>query len=346
MSGTEESILSSIPDFQDDSGAGGDTSSDGGEGTSSAQPTQDGGQQTSAQPTPSTHVDGQQPAQPVRRRHDGLVEVPNPDDPKTRDLVDPISGRTVAKGGIERKIFEDGQRVSRENNQLKTELGNAKRMLSSINEVTQEAVRLNVAPQDQVIAVRVMSDFMRDPVKTLQYLVEEVKAKGYQIPFLNEGVSPGMDMNAIARMIDNKMAPIAQQRQQAEQQARVKQEAEANLNAFLDEVPEAQVNLDVMAEMLQSQPQLTLHSAHIRLVRWAQENGLDWTQNLKQQIAARSQQATPQQEQQTTRRPLPGNRGASTRGAAPVNGSGVQHNENASWADIIRSSMQENGVQF
>ena len=350
MSGTESDILSNIPDFQgpdDDGGAGGHTDDS---SQTSSQPTQEGsgGGQTSAQPTQAggTGDTSQQPA-PVRRRHDGLVEVPNAENPNTRDLVDPISGRTVAKGGIERKIFEDGQRATRENNQLKNELGNAKRMLSSINEVTQEAVRLNVAPQDQVIAVRVMSDFMKDPVKTLQYLVEEVKAKGYQIPFLEQGVTPGMDMNAIARMMDQKMAPITQQRQAQMEQVQLRQRAESDLNNFLNDAPDAEPNLDVLSEMLQAQPQLTLHGAYSRMVKWAHENGLDWTQNLKQQIAAqRSQQPTNQQPATAPRRPLPGQRSASPRGAAPVNGSGAQHNENASWADIIRDSMRENGVQF
>lgn len=349
MSGTTETdILSTIPDLDSGTDTGTETSTDTSPGTSSAQPTQTGGQQTSAQPTQTT--EGQQPAQPTPvRRRDGLVETPNPDDPKTRDLVDPVSGRIVAKGGIERRVFEEGQRHARENNQLKTELGNAKRMLSSINEVTQEAVRLNIAPQDQVVAIRIMAQYLQDPVKTLQELVQEVKSKGYKIDFLEQGVTPGMDMAAIARMIDNKMAPIAQQRQQQMQEAQQRQQAEQNLNSFLEEVPEANVNLDVLAEMLQSQPALTLYSAHIRMVRWAQENGLDWTQSLKQQIAvARSQQPTNQPEPQPTtpRRPLPGNRSATARSTQPVNGSATQHNENASWSDIIRASMQEHGVQF
>jgi hypothetical protein len=358
VSGTEDSILSTIPDFQgsDDGGTQGGQTGDSGQGQSSAQPTQGGtgGQSTSAQPGQQAGTGGtdqRTPQQPVRRRHDGLVEVPNADNPNTRDLVDPISGRTVARGGIERKIFEDGQRAARENNQLKTELGNAKRMLSQVNETVQEAVRLNVAPQDQVIAIRVMADFMRDPVKTLQYLAEEVKAKGYQIPFLEQGISPGMDLAAISRMIDGKLQPITQQHQMTIQQQQMRQRAEADLNNFLEENQEANANIDVLAEMLQAQPNLSLSSAYTKMIRWAHENGLDWTQNLKQQIAAlqqRSQQPTNQQNtQQDPRRPLPGNRGVSQRGAAPINGSGnAQYNENASWADIIRASMQENGVTF
>jgi hypothetical protein len=243
-------------------------------------------------------------------------------------------------------VFEEGQRHSRENNQLKTQLANATKQLSSINEVTQEAVRLNVAPQDQVIAIRVMADFMRDPVRTLQGLMEEVKSKGYQIPFMEQGVTPGMDMNAIARMIDNKMAPIAQQRQQEQAQAESKQRAEADLNAFLQDNDEANSNLDVLAEMLQAQPGLSLQSAYTKMIRWSHENGLDWTQPLKAQIAAQRQQPTPtQQPAPQQQRPLPGRRSAGGNTATPVgNGAVAQYNENASWADIIRQSMQDHGV--
>jgi hypothetical protein len=353
MSGTEESILGSIPDLGDsssgDSSSGGSTDSGGAQ--TSAQPTQGGSDgTTSAQPTQAggEGSTSQQPQGTVRRRHDGLVEVPNQDNPNTRDLVDPITGRTVAKGGIERKVYEDGQRHSRENTQLKNQLANASRQLSSINEVTQEAVRLNVAPQDQVAAIRVMSDFLRDPVKTLEYLVAEVKSKGYPIPFLEQGITPGMDMSAIARMIDNKMAPLTQQQQAARVQHQERSRAEQDLNTFLEDNQEANSNLDVLAEMLNAQPGLPLQSAYTKLIRWSHENGLDWTQPLKPQIAARRQQSTQQpQQQQGPQRPLPGGRSVSSNTAAPMgNGPVAQHNENTSWADIIRQSMQENGVNF
>ena len=355
MSGTtEDNILNTIPDFQDSGGGGSDvggSSDSGGDATTSAQPTGDGGATTSAQPTGDAGTQPQQ-QQPVRRRHDGLVEVPNADQPNTRDLVDPVTGRTVAKGGIERRVFEEGQRHARENNQLKNQLGQATQQLSRINEVTQEAVRLNVAPQDQIAAIRVMSDFLRDPVKTLEYLVAEVKSKGYPIPFLEQGVTPGMDMSAIARMIDNKMAPLTQQQQREQHNLQMRAAAERDLDAFMADNQEAQSNLDVLAEMLQAQPGLPLQSAYTKMIRWAHENGLDWTQSLKQQIAAiqqRNQQPTPQQppQQQAPQRPLPGRRSVGGNGAQPVgNGSVQQYNENASWADIIRQSMKEHGVNF
>jgi cell division septum initiation protein DivIVA len=344
MSDTESSILGNIPDLEEgnapESGgtnapSQGDAQGSSNDGRSSAQPTQGG------QPSSGTQ-------QPIVRRHDGLVEQPNADNPRTRDLVDPVSGRIVAQGGIERRVFEEGQRHARENNALKQRVQGLENAVRSSNQVIQEAARLNIAPQDQMIAMRVMADFMRDPVRTLEGLVAEVKSKGYQIPFLQQGVSPGMDVDAIGRLIDNRLAPITQQRQQEEQLQQFRQQATRDLDAFTTENPESHANLDVLAEMLQHQPSLPLGTAYTKMIRWAHENGLDWTQPLKPQIAAlRQQQATPQP-QQPQPRPLPGRRSASSAGAQRANGaaSGGQFNENASWADIIRSAMAEHGTQL
>ena len=350
MSDTEDSILNNIPDFRDDAGESDATESSTG-GQTSQGDAGSGDARTSAAPTQTGQQgDGTQQGQALRRRHDGLLERPSADNPNVRDLVDPVPGRTVAQGGIERRVFEEGQRHARENNQLKVQLQQHQQALGSITEVTREAARLNVQPQDQIAAIRVMSDFLRDPVRTLQYLVEEVKSKGYPIPFLEQGVSPGMDLNAIQRMIDNKMQPITQQHQQTLQQQQLRQNAEHELNGFLNENNDAQENLDVLAEMLQAQPTLTIQAAYTKMIRWAHENGLDWTQPLKPQVAAaqQGQQPTHQQPtQQPTRRPLPGRRSGGN-GAQPVNGQDTtqQFNENASWADIIRSAMHESNLRI
>jgi len=339
---TESDILGSIPGLDDagvdsggsfDSGSSGIDSGDGG-GTTSAQP--------SADPT-SRGGQYQAPDGAVQRRHDGLVEVPNEQNQNVRDLVDPITGRRVASGGVERRIFEEGQRHARENQQLKQQLQNASNQLNGINEVTQEAVRLGLTPESQLVAVRVMADFLRDPVRTLEYMVQEVKAKGYQIPFLAQGVSPGMDMAAIGRMIDQKMMPITQQRQIEAQQQRVRNEAKQELDTFLASHEDAQQNLDVIAEMLQAQPGLTLPDAYIQMMRWSIMNGLDPRQSLKQQIARLQQQPT---QQPTQTRPLPNGRSASGGVAQRSNGAAQMHNENASWSEIIRDAMLEHGVSL
>lgn len=341
MSGTDNEILKNIPGLDDEVGdvgssdigdSGADTGSSN-DGRSSAQP--DGGQQRQ-----------QSAQQGVRRRHDGLVEVPNKENPNTRDLVDPVSGKIVATGGIERRVYEDSQRTMRENNQLKQNVAGLQNALRQSNEVVQEAARLGVQPQDQMIAIRVMADFMRDPVRTLQTLVEEVKSKGYPIPFLEQGVTQGMDMAAISRMIDGKLQPITQQRQQEQQFQQARQQAQQDLNVFIHGNPESQNNLDVLAEMLQAQPGLPLQEAWVKMIRWSHENGLDWTQPLKAQIAQLQQQGqqqpTPQQIEQ---RPLPGRRSVNGQHVQRMNGGQQMHSENASWSDIIRDAMRDAGMQ-
>jgi hypothetical protein len=340
MSGTETEILRNVPDLGGEDDVGGDTSSDVGGGDSGSS----NAGRTSAQPEQSGGQQAQQ--QPVRRRHDGLVEVPNAENPNTRDLVDPVSGKVVAQGGIERRIFEDSQRTMRENNQLKQQVAGMTNAMRQSNEVIQEAARLGVQPQDQLVAVRVMADFMRDPVRTLQTLVEEVKSKGYPIPFLEQGVTQGMDMAAMARMMDGKLQPFMQERMQNQQNQQARQAAQRDLDNFIGGNPEAHNNLDVLAEMLQAQPGLPLQEAWVKMIRWSHENGLDWTQPLKQQIAAMQSQQQPTPQQQSDNRPLPGRRSVNTQQTQRVNGSGQTHSENTSWSDIIRDAMRESGMQL
>lgn len=347
---TEKNIIDNIPGFEPDAGGGSDAGQQ--SGTTSNEGSSNEGRSSAQPESQADDSDSQREAKqpPIRRRHDGLLERANPDNPNTRDLVDPISGKVVARGGIERKIYEDGQRASRENNALKQKVQGYENQLRGVNEVVQTGVRLGVAPQDQVIAIQLMSEFLKDPVSTLGKLVEEVKSKGYQIPFLEQGVSQGMDLNAISRMIDGKLAPLTARQQQEAQAARYKQQAETDLQQFLDENQEAESNLDVLAEMLQAQPGLALGSAYTKMIRWAHENGLDWTQPLKPQVAAlqsggRQQQQTTQQPDQ---RPLPGRRSAATGNASRMNGAnaGQPMSENSSWSDIIRSAMEESGTRL
>jgi hypothetical protein len=339
MSDTESSILGNIPDLQEDTGSQTDTNvSDAGAGGVDVAGGVDRGSEgrSSAQPTSTSQQVGQQNQ---RRTREGYIEQTDPETGR-KTLIDPQTGEVVANHGLQRRLFETSQKVERENNALKTRVAGLENALRQSNEVIQEAARLGVAPQDQMIAIRVMSDFMRDPVRTLQALVEEVKSKGYPIPFLTEGVSQGMDMNALSRMIDAKLAPITQREQMSQQQQQARQQANRDLDAFLEENQEAHANLDVLGEMLQAQPGLPLPSAYTKMIRWAHENGLDWTQPLKPQIVALRQQAavTPQQDT----RPLPG-RSVNRQTAQRMNGagSGQQFSESASWADIIRSAIEE-----
>lgn len=345
----ETSILSSIPDFDSDTGTednGTATETTTTENTADLPATTvvEAGSEGGRTNTPTQPTTTEQPA--VTRR-DGLIEVPSASNPSARDLVDPATGQVVARGGIERRIFEGAQRVNRENQQLTTRLQAAENNAAQHNDIVKLGTTLQLSHQDQQASLNLMSQFLKDPVAMLEKLVIEVKSKGYNIPFLSTGITPGMDTAAIQRMVDARMAPITQQQQATVQQQENQVQAKKTLDTFLDVNPEGQHNLTVLAEMMTAQPGLTIDNAFVRMMKWCHSNGLDYTKPLKLQVEARRSAQQPAAivapipaQPSVPVVPLPN--GRQSQGAAPINGA-AKFDENSSWSDILRHSMRETG---
>jgi len=178
-------------------------------------------------------------------------------------------------------------------------------------------------------------------------LVIEVKSKGYEIPFLATGITPGMDTAAMQRMLDQKMAPITEQRVAQEQQQRAQVEAKKTLDNFLDDHPEGEHNLTVLAEMMTTDPGLTIDRAYMKLIKWCHSNGYDYSQPLAPQMSARRAQqpaaktAPTPELPRTPTMPLPNGRTPAS--AVPVD-EAAMFDHNASWEDLIRHSMRVTGM--
>ncbi len=305
---------------------------------------------------------GQQPQHPIIRRHDGLVEQPNANNPRARDLVDPVTGRIVAHGGIERRVFEESQRNARALRDAQTQLAAVQEQLRGTNEVTEAVTRHGITSRDAVAAIQVMSEFKRDPVRTLEYLVSEVKALGLPIPFLEQGVTPGMDMAALQRMIDAKLAPITnqftQQTQQRANEQELLQRAERELDDFLGAFPYAQHNLDVLQQMMEKEPSLTLHRAYGLIQDWMLNNGYDIRLPLRDQVvrgdntqsinSPQSQPTSTSQTKQPSEPPLTNGRtvqNTSQRHAPTDIDNAVEFTGQEDWRDILRRSLRDEGYQ-
>lgn len=348
MSGSrEDDILSRIPGIEDTNDSATDTSEDTSQGT---------GGDAGIDDTDKSAIDGvfsgrgtkdapdkaaaQQP--PIVRRHDGLVERQSTTNPRTRDLVDPVTGAVVANGGIERRVYETAQRTQRENQQLQQQLREATTRVEALSSANTLGQQLGLSSEHQTAALRVMSDFIRDPVKTVEYMIAEVKAKGYSIPSL-EGQGGQSDMAAFQRMLDERLAPLTQQRQQEVQLQQAEANARRELDNFLNQEPDARNNLDVISQMLTQDRQLSLPNAYIRLLRWSAQNGFDPSQPLGPQIEARQTQQPPLPVSQTrTPRPMPNGRTMSN-GVVPTE-QRRSFDENTDWRDIIDASMREAGI--
>jgi hypothetical protein len=185
-----------------------------------------------------------------------------------------------------------------------------------------------------------MADFIRDPVRTVEYMIQEVRSKGHHIPALEGAGTSQLDIGAVQRMLDERLRPITSRYEMEQQQVQREQSARRELDTFIQQVPDVRSNLDVISNMLREDQGLTLHTAYLRLVEYAADNGLDHRQPLGPQIQARqnTQQPGSQPRQQ---RPLPNGR-PTMNGAAPLEAR-RGFDENTEWSDIISSSMREAG---
>lgn len=336
MSGSQsdDDILANVPGLEDD----------GDEHETGSQPEESGTGRVDNDNTGRQEQSNAQPEDDARivKRTDGLVERANAANPRVRDLVDPMTGQVVAQGGIERRIYEQSKRHERDAQTLRRENEQLKAQANGYQQANSLATQLGLSAEAQSTALRVMSDFTKDPVRTIEYLIAEVKGKGYNIPSLN-GQGQATDLEAFAKLMDSRLAPIMQERQQQQRIQEANERGKRELDNFLEQAPDARANLDILAEMLTGDQSLNLNSAYIRFLTWCSANQLDPTQHVGPQLQARQQQQQPSPADQPRQvRPLPGNRGMNNGSAIPV-GSRAVHDENSEWSSIIGDSMLEAG---
>lgn len=364
---TESSILAGIPGLdefmENNSGNAAQEGANSATGSEQSQTTVDtstGGagntQGTQGGEGATNTGEGQQQTAPandnrVIQRRDGLVERASTTNPGTRDLVDPSTGRVVATGGIERSVFEQSQRNRRRAETAEQELTQVKEQLAAANEPVRIGTQLQLQPPEMVSAMQAMAEFKRNPEGFAQQLITDLRARGFQLAFLNEGITPQMDMQAIQRMIDSKLAPlVAPQQQQQDHQRAVTEAnaaAERELNNFLSDIPHAQMHLDVIGSIIDKNPTWGLDRAWGKLLEWASANQLDVRQPFGPQIRARTGQQAPAASQpqhqgasnQTTA-PLPNGRG---NGQAAMRPATRVIDEHSTSRDIVREAMRESG---
>lgn len=276
------------------------------------------------------------------------------------DLVDPKTGQVIAKGGAERRYYEDAQRYRREADRARTELTTAQSRVRELEAATSIAKELGLNATQQIAAMRTMADLMKDPVTTLKAIITEVRAAGVNLDDLFQNAS-GIDMAAINKTIDTKLQPVLKPQQEQQQRQQVEADAQRTLDDFLDKHQDAAHNLDVISSIMRETGS-DLPSAYIEMVKWASRNGYDPTQPLMQQMHDRTAQENGQQQQpqsvqpntQTTTpqpsKPLPNGRTAvadtSANGSVADVEDNTVYNEAASWRNILRREMMAGGFNL
>lgn len=334
---TEKSILDGVLSESDS----------GGTEDASVETTQETTQQTGAtrQPDATTSSGGNK--KPTGQQRQGTEQQQQQQQQTTQqtggrnpgDLVDQ-QGRIIARAGAERRIFE------RAANYIKPIYDAKMRELQTQIDTLQQATndqQFGLTPQQGIIGRQMMQAWLKNPTELVRYLLTELKKSGQNI----EGVGNGVDTQAIQDMLDERLAPILQDREAAQQQQEIVAGVQQEYDSFIGRYPDARLHEEDIASLLREDDSLSPEVAYFRLQNFALRNGLDWNRPLKPQIEAIiAQRGRQGGNGNRPLRGMPTGRGSATvQGRAAASDGSVAH-ESTPTRDIVRNAMRQAGFQI
>lgn len=285
-----------------------------------------------SQQTSDPNAQQQQTMQPGRIRGD-----------QHGNLVDG-NGNVVARAGKERRLFEENARLKHvQVPELTKKLEDTTRQLQQAQQVGNAPQQYGLNNQEAVQGMQLVAAWKRDPLQVIQYVLAEAKAAGYDLSKI--GLGTQLDTAAVNRMLEQKLAPLLQSQQQAQQHEQIQQETARQYQAFIASHPDVTIHEDIIGEMLFKDERLTPDAAYYKLKNFVFENGLDWSKPLQPQLAAMQSGQQTQQTQQTQKvPPIGGGRHGNAR-TVPTTSVPTVASADADYSDIVSEAMIENGMK-
>jgi hypothetical protein len=258
------------------------------------------------------------------------------------DITDE-SGNVLYTAGRARRAYEDNTRLREERAELLPRLQQAELQVREMNFLNGVPTRYGLANEEVATALDWAARMKRDPLSVAKDLLAMIAAQGHNVTdLLGKDVGDSIDMKAITTLLDRRLGPIEQQRNQSSEDAERLENAKRQYRAFLTENEYADVHEDAIANLARKE-QLSPQIAYNRLYKFAVDNGLDFSMPLGPQIVAKREAASAdpkKQQQQQLARPLPSN-GAQTRTDGAKQQAPVMADPDEDWGSIISRAMQQ-----
>ena len=192
-----------------------------------------------------------------------------------------------------------------------------------------------------------MGMFKQNPAQLVQIVLAEAAARGVDLNRLLGSQIGAIQTNAISKMLDQRLKPLDDARQQNERHARAEQAAQDRYDRFLASYPDAELHQDAIANLMAEGKAQDEREGYYMVREFALRNGLDFSQPLGPQVAAKIQQQRTQGGKQPAnqqqRRPM-------------VTGPSVPQRQmtqretriaspDRSYASIVEEAMNEAGLQ-
>lgn len=255
------------------------------------------------------------------------------------------NGNLLARAGSERRLYERNVRMKVDLDQLTTRNQQLEQQLRNNTALGEEPRRLGLDAEDMRVGLPIVAEFKKNPVQAARNVLEMVMGMGHDLSeILGSNAKDAVEMKAISRMLDERLAPLQQLTQSTEQQQRerrIHQQAEQEIERFFDEHENSRMHAQAIDNLIGRRPDLSPEKAYYELRLFAANNGLDFNRPLAPQLQALQQSSARDgsNNRQTTRNAPPMANGVrGTRQVSIPEGEAVD--AKASWDDIIRRSMQ------
>ena len=225
--------------------------------------------------------------------------------------------------------------LQNENRQLRQQFEQATQQINSYKELQTSMQNYGINPQEAQIGFQLASSWKTDPGGTIQKLLTYAASKGIKV----EGApQQQVTRDMLSSLIEEKLAPVLQRTRQEEQQQQHQLDAQRQATEFLTEYPDAVTHQDAIATVMR-QHNLTPQRAYVELMKYANAQGLDWSQPLAPQLRART--ANPNTNSAPARNAYsPGVREVDSLPTREVNLPG----DDTSYRNIVNSVLSEFGV--
>lgn len=196
-----------------------------------------------------------------------------------QDLVD-ANGNVIAKAGAERRFYEENARLKQQkadfDNRILPQIKqNYNAMMAKVAayEETYKAMQASdMTPEDVNLGIELVRQWRKSPEETLKFLLTQAKSYGINI----EGHASAIDAAAISQMMDQKLQPFVQEREEAIRQQEVLANARKIHTEFYQRYPDAKIHNKELAFLYKKNPNASLDAVYWQLRNHYAENGYDF----------------------------------------------------------------------
>jgi hypothetical protein len=225
--------------------------------------------------------------------------------------------------------------VERERDRALSEVENLRQHVSGLQQFQQNLTSHGLTPDEATIGLQMAAAYKANPTAFITNIIRNAQANGVEVP--TGTPTPGLDVNTLSKIIDQRLAPLLAPIQAQRQEQEVQGQLRDHISTFYSQYPDAQIHEQSLATFINHQTSLglqtSLQQAYIELYKWAVGNGYDWNQPLPAQVMSR-RSSNPRQPNLGTRRSING---------GSVMQNPTQYDPNTSWKQIIAEAVAENG---